>query len=136
MLPVVVAGFYWISGGVRIMPLLLAAFCSITAWTPVIVYRIARRLGVSGSGAQFAGGLLASPRRSHFGRGLFTKDGLILLFLSIAFLQVQRLQTEWRWRSILLVSGCLAGLFGLRFYVAMLMSGVVCLVPLGRRRDA
>src|SRR5215471_607916 len=136
LLPVVLAGFYWLSGGVQIIPLLVAFFCLITAWTPVVVYRIARRLGIPGSGAQFAGRLVAFSPAFAFWSGALYKEGLILLFLSIAFLQILRLQTEWRWRSLLLASGSLAGLFGLRFYVAALMSGVLCLgLILGRRRD-
>jgi hypothetical protein len=136
LLPAVVAGFYWLSGGVRIIPLLLAAFCSITAWTPVMVYRIALRLGISGSGAQFAGRLVAFSPAFAFWSGALYKEGLILLFLSMALLEILRLQTEWRWRSLLLASACLAGLVGLRFYVAVLMSGVFCLgLLLGRRRE-
>src|SRR5215831_5852321 len=136
LLPAIVAGFYWLSGGVRITPLFLAAFCSITAWTPVVVYRIARRLGISGSGAQFASRLVAFSPAIAFWSGALYKEGLILLFLSMVLLEILRLQMEWRWRSLLLASGCLAGLFGLRFYVAVLMSGVLGLgLILGRRRD-
>jgi hypothetical protein len=136
LLPAVVAGFYWLSGGVQVMPLLLAVYCSITAWTPVVVYCISRRLGVSGPGAQFAGRLVAFSPAFAFWSGALYKEGLIFLFLSTAILQILQLQIEWRLRSLLLASGCLAGLFGLRFYVAVLMSGVLCLgLILGRRRD-
>jgi hypothetical protein len=136
LLPSVVAGFYWLSGGLRIMPLLLWAYCSMTAWTPVVVYRIARHLGVSGSGAQFAGRLVAFSPAFAFWSGALYKEGLILLFVSVSILEVLRLQTEWRWRSLFFATACLAGLFGLRFYVAVLMSGILCLgLILGRRRD-
>jgi hypothetical protein len=136
LLPSVVAGFYWVSGGVRIMPVLLAAYCSMTAWTPVVVYRIARRLNISSSGALLAGRLVAFSPAFAFWSGALYKEGLILLFLSLAILQVLRLQTEWRWRSLLLACACLASLYGLRFYVAMLMTGVLCLgLMLGRRGD-
>jgi hypothetical protein len=136
LMPTVVAGFYWLSDGVRIMPLLLAAYGALTAWTPVVVYRIGRRLGVSGSGALFAGRLVAFSPAFAFWSGALYKEGVILLFLSIALLQILQLQTEWRLGSLLVASGCLAGLFGLRFYVAVLMSGVLGLgLILGRRRD-
>jgi hypothetical protein len=135
LLPSVIAGFYWLSGGLRIMPLLLAAYCSITAWTPVVIFRIARRLGISSSGAILAGRLVALSPAFAFWSGALYKEGLILLFLAVALLHILRLQTEWRWRSLLLAGGCLAGLFGLRFYVAALMSGVLCVgLVLGRSR--
>jgi hypothetical protein len=132
-LPAVIGSFYWLSGGIRLIPLLLLGISSITALTPVLTYLIAREMGLSRSGANFAGGLVAFSPAFAFWSGGFYKEGFILLLLNLSMYQVIRLQRQWRWNSILILAGCLFGLFGLRFYLAAMLSGIVLLgLLLGR----
>jgi hypothetical protein len=133
LLPSVIGGFYWLTGGIRLVPLLLLAICAITALTPVLTCLIAREMGLSRRGAKFAGGLVAFSPAFAFWSGGFYKEGLILLLLNLGMYQVLRLQRAWRWDSMLILAGCLFGLFGLRFYLAAMMSAIVLLgLVLGR----
>ena len=126
-LPTVIGGFYWLSGGIRLIPLLLLGICLITALTPVVTYLIARETGLSRSGANFAGGLVALSPAFAFWSGGFYKEGFILLLLNLSIYQVFRLQRAWRWDSMLILAACLFGLFGLRFYLAAMLAGIVLL---------
>lgn len=135
LLPTVIGGFYWLSGGIRMVPLLLLGICSLTAFTPVLTYMIAREMGLSRSGANFAGGLVAFSPAFAFWSGGFYKEGFILLLLNLSIYQVLRLQREWRWDSMLILAGCLFGLFGLRFYLAAMLTAIVLLgLLLGRSK--
>ena len=63
----VVAAFYYVTQGVRALPVLLVFYSAVTAWAPVYVYRISRELGMSEIGFQKAvyesnGGSLSSER--------------------------------------------------------------------------
>jgi hypothetical protein len=105
----------------------------ITSWTPVVIYRIGKQLGLSADGALLAGRLIAWSPAFAFWSGALYKEGLILLLLSLAVLHTLRLQTRFQWHAMLLMAGCLAGLFGLRPYIAALMCVVLCLgLLLGR----
>lgn len=132
-LPTVIGGFYWLSGGIRLIPLLLLGICAITALTPALTYLIAREVGLSRTGANFAGGLVAFSPAFAFWSGGFYKEGFILLLLNLSIYQVIRLQRQWRWNSLLILAACLFGLFGLRFYLAAMLSVIVLLgLLLGR----
>jgi hypothetical protein len=93
----------------------------------VLTYLIAREMGLSRSGANFAGGLVAFSPAFAFWSGGFYKEGFILLLLNLSMYHVLRLQRGWRWDSMLILAGCLFGLFGLRFYLAAMMSAIVLL---------
>ena len=124
-LPTVIGSFYWLSGGIRLIPLLLLGISSLTALTPVLTYLIAREMGLSRSGANFAGSLIAFSPAFAFWSGGFYKEGFILLLLNLSMYQVIRLQREWRWNSLLILAACLFGLFGLRFYLAVMLAVIV-----------
>ena len=123
------------AGGIRLIPLLLLGICAITAFTPVLTYLIAREMGLSRSGANFAGGLVAFSPAFAFWSGGFYKEGFILLLLNLSMYHVLRLQRAWRWDSMLILAACLFGLFGLRFYLAAMLSAIVLLgLLLGRSK--
>jgi hypothetical protein len=133
LLPSFIGGFYWLTGGIRLVPLLLVGICALTALTPVLTYFIAREMGLSRSGANFAAGLVAFSPAFAFWSGGFYKEGLILLLFNLSMYHVLRLQRGWRWNSMLILAGCLFGLFGLRFYLAAMMSAIVLVgLMLGR----
>ena len=137
ILPFTIACLYWLCGGVRVMPLLIAGLCLITAWAPVIVYRIAKQLGLSSKGALLAGRLIAFSPAFAFWSAAPYKEGLIIVLLSLGFLHILKLQTGIRWTSLLVVCGCLIGLFGLRPYIAVIMSAVLWLgVIIGRGKTS
>jgi hypothetical protein len=128
-----IACFYWLTGGLRIIPLLLLCFCLITSFTPVLSYKIARHIGLSRPAALLSGYLIALSPAFAFWSGALYKEGLILLFLNLSIYQVFRLQESFRWQSIALVAGCMAALLGLRFYISAIMTVVVFLgLILGR----
>ena len=54
-----IACLYCLMGGLRLVPVLLGLYCFLTAWTPVLVYRITRQLGAPTEGARIAGWLTA-----------------------------------------------------------------------------
>jgi len=135
LLPTVIGGFYWLSGGLRLVPLLLLGISSVTAFTPVLTYLIAREMGLTRSGANFAGGLVAFSPAFAFWSGGFYKEGLVLLLLNLSMYQVLRLQRGWKWDSMFILLGCLFGLFGLRFYLAAMLSAIVLVgLLLGRSK--
>jgi hypothetical protein len=136
LLPTLIGCFYWLTGGIRLVPLLLLAICAITALTPVLTYLIARQIGLSRRGAKFAGALVAFSPAFAFWSGGFYKEGFILLLLNLGMYHVLRLQRVWRWDSMLILAACLFGLFGLRFYLAAMMSAIVLLgLVLGRSKS-
>src|SRR5579872_446763 len=133
LMPALIGCFYWLTGGIRLVPLLLLGICSLTALTPVLTYAIAREMGVSRQGAKFAGGLVALSPAFAFWSGALYKEGLILLLLNLSMYHVLRLQRGWQWHSPLILGGCLFGLFGLRFYLAAMISVIVLVgLMLGR----
>jgi hypothetical protein len=115
---------YTIMGGIRFLPGLIAVFCLISSWTPVLTYRIARQLGQQPATARVGARLVAFSPAFAFWSGALYKDGLIVLALNLLVYHALLLQRNLRVRSILVVCGCLVALLGLRFYIAMIV-GVV-----------
>jgi hypothetical protein len=135
LMPTVIGCFYWLTGGIRLVPLLLLGICSLTALTPVLTYAIAIEMGVSRRGAKFAGGLVALTPAFAFWSGALYKEGLILLLLNLSMYQVLRLQRAWQSHAPLILGACLFGLFGLRFYLAAMISVIVLVgLMLGRSK--
>ena len=128
--------FYWLTGGLRIIPLLLLCYCLITSFTAVLTYKIARHVGLSRDAAMFSGYLVALSPAFAFWSGALYKEGLILVLLNLSIYQVFRLQESFRWQFIAIIAACLAGLLGLRFYIAAIMTGVVFLGLVLGRSDA
>lgn len=126
-LPLVFAIFYFLTGGIRALPLLIAAYGALTAWTPVLTYRIARQLGTPTPGARFGGWLVALSPAFAFWAGALYKEGLILVLLSLAIYHTLLLQETGSWRSLFIVAACLPALLALRFYLAIMMFFVLAL---------
>jgi len=119
------AVFYLASGGLQVLPLLIVAFCGITAWTPVLIYRIVRKLGFPSDAAYVSGLLVAVTPAFAFWSSALYKEGLILLVMSLQIYHMLNLQEEFSWKSLTIVLVGLPVLFGLRFYLAMMMAAVV-----------
>ena len=132
----VVAGFYYILGGIRAVPLLIAAYSAITAITPVLTYKIARILHAPPEAAKLAAQLVIFSPAFVFWSGALYKEGLILLLLSLAVLQTLRLLHHWRLSSFLVLAISVPLLYGLRFYLAAILavSVTVCLM-MGRTKS-
>lgn len=128
-----IGGIYWLTGGLRIVPLLLAGYCALTAITPVLTYRIARHLGMPPRAALFSGRLVGFSPAFAFWSGALYKEGLVLLMLNLCFYCLLHLQQRPTWHTTAGAFGALAGIFGLRFYLAALMTGVALVgLALGR----
>lgn len=122
LLVTVIAVFYYISDGVRALPLLLIAYSAVTALVPVYVYRIARELQASDIAASWAGWLVALSPVFVFWSGSLYKEGIVLLILSVATYYTLRLQSRWHAWSMITVVLCILGLWGVRYYLAILLT--------------
>ena len=120
--------------GARALPVVIVIFNFLTAWTPVLIYRIARRVGQSDLGALHAARLVVfSPVFAFWGGALY-KEGLVFFVLAAITYHVLVLQEGVRGRSILLVVLGIAALSSLRFYLAvLLLPSIVLGVLLSRR---
>jgi hypothetical protein len=132
---VVIAAFYYITQGIRTLPLLLILYSAVTAWVPVYIYWITRELGVSGAAARRAGWLVALSPAFVFWSGSLYKEGLVMLALSAGAYHALRLQSRWQGRSLVLLAASLFALLTVRFYLAIMMSLVIVLGLLWGRTD-
>jgi len=118
----VIAAFYYLTNGVRVLPVLIAAFSAVTALVPIYVYRIARELQASEAVARRAAWLVALSPAFVFWSGSLYKEGFTLLLLGVAALHTLRLQARWQARSVIIVGLCIFALWGLRYYLAILLA--------------
>jgi hypothetical protein len=126
-LVVTIAGFYYITGGIRALPLLLVAYGAVTAVIPVYVYWIAIELGAPERAAKGAGWLVALSPAFVLFSGSLHKEGLILLSLSVAVYHSLHLQSRWQPRSFIALVLSLLVLSALRYYIAIVVCGAVAL---------
>jgi hypothetical protein len=122
-----IAAFYFVMGGVRALPVLLVAYSAVTALVPVYVYRFARELDAPERVARRAGWLVSLSPAFVFWSGSLYKEGLTLLLLSVAAYHTLRLQSGWKGRSVSSVALCVVALWGVRFYLAILLVLAVAL---------
>jgi hypothetical protein len=122
-----IAGFYYVTGGTRVLPLLLVAYGAVTAIIPVYVYWIGIELGAPERAAKAAGWLVALSPAFVLFSGSLHKEGLILLSLSVAVYNALRLQSRWQPRSFITLVLSLLVLFALRYYIAIVVCGAVAL---------
>jgi hypothetical protein len=128
-----VGSFYYLLGGARLVPLLIFVQSLVTAWTPVLTYRIARLLGAEPAVARTAGRLVVFSPAFVVWSGALYKEGPVLLLINLAIYHALRLQ-KGRARSLGWVLGVVFGLLGLRFYTAVMLAGVIALSLLWGRR--
>ncbi len=122
-----IAAFYYVMNGVRALPVLLVSYSAVTALVPVYLYRIARELQGSEAVARRAGWLVALSPAFVFWSGSLYKEGLTLLFLSVAAYHTLRLQSGWKGQSVSILALCIVALWGVRFYLAILLALAVAL---------
>ncbi len=127
LLVTAIAAFYFVMGGVRALPVLLVAYSAVTALVPVYVYRFARELDAPEAVARRAGWLVALSPAFVFWSGSLYKEGLTLLLLSVAAYHTLRLQSGWKGRSVSILALCVVALWGVRFYLAILLALAVAL---------
>jgi hypothetical protein len=120
----VIAAFYYITNGFGSIPLLLAFYSALTAWTPVFTYRICRELGASVAAARIAGRLVAFSPIFALWSALY-KEGLIFLLMNIVVYYALRLQKQRQLRSVGIIFLCLLGIFALRFYLAVMIMPII-----------
>lgn len=131
---VFIAAFYWIMGGIRAVPVLIAVYGLTTAFIPVLVYRIACQLGAAPRNARISAWLVAVSPAFAFWSGALYKEGLVLLLMLLAVYNVLLLQERVRPVSLLVLALSLGALFSLRSYLAVMTIGVaVAGLVLGRR---
>ncbi len=123
---IIIAIFYFLTGGLRVLPLVLAFYCSITAWGPVLTYQIARQLGASPAAAYYSARLIMWSPAFLIWSALY-KEGAIYVVLNLIVYHILRLQEKWHPRSLLIVVVCMPVLFGLRFYLAAGLAPIVAL---------
>jgi hypothetical protein len=134
---VVIAAFYFLTGGLRLLPLLIVGHSALTAWTPIWTYRIGRKLHASSSAAAFGAWLVALSPAFAFWSGALYKEGLLLLVLSVVVYHALTLQETGRLRSLVIIVLSLPVLFALRFYLAGLVTIVLFLgLLLARNRPS
>ncbi len=122
LLVTVIAVLYYALDGVRALPILLVAYSAVTALVPVYIYRIARELQASEDVARRAGWLVALSPAFVFWSGSLYKEGLTLLLLSVAAYHMLRLQQRWRPWSLVMIVLSVLGLWGVRYYLAVLLT--------------
>ena len=127
LLVTAIAAFYFVLGGVRALPALLVAYSAVTALVPVYVYWFTRELQASEAVARRAGWLVALSPAFVFWSGSLYKEGLTLLLLSVAAYHTLRLQAGWKGRSVSILALCVVALWGVRFYLAILLALTVAL---------
>jgi hypothetical protein len=127
LLVTAIAAFYFVMGGVRALPVLLVAYSAVTAFVPVYVYRFARELQAPEGVARRAGWLVALSPAFVFWSGSLYKEGLTLLLFSVAAYHTLRLQSGWKGRSVSILVLCVVALWGVRFYLAILLALAVAL---------
>jgi hypothetical protein len=127
LLVTAIAAFYFVMGGVRALPVLLVTFSAVTALVPVYVYRFARELDAPEAVARRAGWLVVLSPAFVFWSGSLYKEGLTLLLLSVAAYHTLRLQSGWKGRSVSILALCVVALWGVRFYLAILLALAVTL---------
>lgn len=133
LIVVFVAIIYWLMGGLQALPLLIIIYSAVTAFTPVLVYRIAQQLGASPRAARVGAWLVVVSPAFAFWSGALYKEGLILLFLTLGLYHALRLQEKLRLMSLFIIAVCLIALIGLRAYLGLLLSGVILIgLLLGR----
>jgi hypothetical protein len=125
LMVVIIACFYVLTLGVRALPLLMAFYSVITAFTPLLTYRICRQIGASAPAALIGGWLVAVCPAFVFWCGALYKEGLVLLVLNLAVYHALRLQTAWRARSFAVLSASLLGMVALRLYLALIMAAAI-----------
>ena len=129
----VVAVFYYLTQGVRALPVLLILYSAVTAWVPVYVYRISQELGMPEVAARRAGWLVVLSPAFVFWSGSLYKEGLVMLALSVGMYHALRLQSRWQGRSLVMLAVSLFVLLELRFYLAIMMGLAVAIGLLWRR---
>jgi hypothetical protein len=127
LLVTAIAAFYFVMGGARALPVLLVAYSAVTALVPVYVHRFARELQAPEGVARRAGWLVALSPAFVFWSGSLYKEGLTLLLLSVAAYHTLRLQSGWRGWSVSTLALCVVALWGVRFYLAILLALAVAL---------
>jgi hypothetical protein len=125
LIVVLIGIFYYALQGIRAVPLLILAYSLVTAFVPVLTYRITRQLGGDPDIARRAALLIVFSPAFAILSGALYKEGLILLLLGIAVSHALQLQEGFRSRSLLWVVGSVFALLGLRFYMAILMAVVI-----------
>jgi hypothetical protein len=137
LLVALIAAFYYVLGGIRALPLLLALYSAITALTPVITYKIGLSLGVERKYAIFAARLVVFSPAFAFWAGALYKEGLIFLALNLIVYSTLQLQQVMRARSLIVLAGSLAALAGLRLYLAVIAGAAIAVsLIFGHRADA
>ena len=121
LLVTVIAVFYYVFDGVRALPALLIVYGAVTALVPLYVYRISQELQLSDVAARRAGWLVALSPVFVFWSGSLYKEGIVLLILSVATYHTLRLQSRWHAWSMISVALCILGLWGVRYYLAVLL---------------
>jgi hypothetical protein len=137
LIVVLLAICFFLAGGAKITPLAILIYCLVTAWAPVLTYKISLQLGVPAKGAKLSGWLVALSPAFAFWAGALYKEGLILVVLNLAIYQLLVLQERWRPWSLVILLACIPAMFALRFYLAILLGLVFVLgLLLGRRGSA
>ena len=127
LLVTAIAAFYFVLNGVRALPVLIVGYSAVTALVPVYVYRFTRELQAPEAVAMRAAWLVALSPAFVFWSGSLYKEGLTLLLLSVAAYHTLRLQLGWRGRSVMTLVLCVAALWGVRSYLAIVLALAVAL---------
>jgi len=122
-----IAVFYYLTQGIRALPVLLVLYSAVTAWVPVYIYRTAREIGMSDLAARRAGWLVVLSPAFVFWSGSLYKEGLVMLALSMGMYHALRLQSRWQGRSLVMLAVSLFALLELRFYLAIMMGLAVAI---------
>ncbi len=121
-----IACFYTLTLGVRALPLLIGFYCAITAFAPVLTYRIARQIGAARSAAAAGAWIVVFSPAFAFWCGALYKEGLILVLLHLAIYHTLRLRAGWTPHSLFMLGASLLGLAFLRLYIATIAGVMLC----------
>ncbi len=123
-------------GGVKNISVLIILYTFITALTPVITYKIARRLGILPKAALNGAQLIMFSPVFAFWAGSLYKEGVVLLTLNLIVYHILILQKKYVVQSIIYIALSIFVLLSLRFYLAALLLPIILLgVLLVRAND-
>ena len=119
----IVAGVYEVIGANRFAIQLINA--SVGASTAVVVYYAAQTLFNNARVSKLAAILVAFFPSLILWSSQALKDAVIILALALAILATLRLMEKITFKYVLILSGCLAALLSLRFYIFYMMAAAV-----------
>lgn len=120
-MPFVIACIYFMCGGLRVISFIIVVLSFLTAFMPVMTYRIARVLGMSPKASFYTAKWIIFSPVFAFWSGALYKEGVVLLVLNVIVYEVLILQQRIKMRSLFVLCLAIMTMLALRFYLVLLL---------------